>query len=443
MKNVISQLIIDFQRMEIPVPSKRELEFPELKGNVRKAIVLTGVRRSGKTWSLYQKMNNLLSKGIPKDRMLYINFEDDRLSGLELKNLQYILDAYFELYPENLNKELHLFFDEIQEVEGWEKFIRRLLDQEKAHIYLTGSSSKMLSKEIATSLRGRTITKEIFPFNFRENLIYKGVDISRKISSKDKSLFIHHVKEYLKVGGFPEIINLSPQLQREVLQNYMDVVVYRDIIERHSITNTNIVKELLRYSLRNSSSLMSITKLYNRLKSEGKTVGKNLLYQLLDYFEDAYCIFPVGIYSHSIAKQNANPRKIYCVDSGLITAYTVKPEFEQAARLENTVYMHLRRKTNDIWYYRTNTGKEIDFLVNDNENKINLIQVCLNINDENTYNREVKALFEAMNELEIKHAVIVTLDDTRTIKENGYEIKVVSLYEWLLNPWCAFPEVLF
>ena len=167
MKNLFKELIASFHNSEIPIPCKRQSSVPILTEKLRKAYVLIGVRRSGKTWSLYQLMHELMAKGITKSKLLYINFEDERLVDMQTKNFQEILEAYFELYPEYLNRsDIYFFFDEIHEIDGWEKFIRRLLDQEKMQLYITGSSSKMLSIEIASSLRGRTLEQEIFPFSF-------------------------------------------------------------------------------------------------------------------------------------------------------------------------------------------------------------------------------------------------------------------------------------
>lgn len=431
MKTIFEQLIIDFHGSKIPQPSKRELVLPSLHKNVRKAYVFIGMRRSGKTWAMYQLMQILLNKGINKEKIIYINFEDDRLLSMQAKDFQAIIEAYFELYPKySKNSDLHFFFDEIHEVKGWEQFIRRLLDQEKMNIYISGSSSKMLGKEIATTLRGRTIIQEIFPFNFREYLYFHNISFKKRLTTKEKAGIAHHVKKFLQYGGFPEAIAMDRKFHRDLLQGYIDIVIYRDIVERYNISNTHMVRELLNYCLRNSSSLISINKIYNIFKSQSKTIGKNSLYEFIEYLEDAYCIFIVPLYTFSLNKQSINPKKIYTVDQGFITAYTIKPEFEYASRLENAVFCNLRRKTENVFYYKTKTGKEVDFLIIMPDNTKNLYQVCVSLSDHETFQREVTALTQAMEELNIKKGTILTMSDKKDITIGELIIFCIPVWQW-------------
>lgn len=307
MKDLFKQLIIDFQEQEIPLPTSRELPPFTLPKGMRKAFVLVGMRRSGKTWSLYQQMHHLLSTGVERRQMLYLNFEDDRLIGMKAKDMQSILDAYFELFPD-LNGG-HFFFDEIHEVEGWEKFIRRLLDSETMQIYLTGSSAKMLSKEIATSLRGRTIVRQIFPYNFREYLTHQNISFEGNLSTKQRARLNHYAHEYLKWGGFPEVVGIDPPLHREILQGYIGTVIYRDIVERYQVTNVHVLRKLLTHCLQNPATLFSVNKMYQALKSQGYTISKNSLYTFMEYFEDAYCIFSIPVFHLSTRKAALKPRK--------------------------------------------------------------------------------------------------------------------------------------
>jgi len=434
MKEIFEQLILDFYTDTIPEPGQRLFELPELPDNVRKAFVFVGMRRSGKTWAMYQQIQQLLEKGIDKKKILYINFEDDRLSSMESNDFQNILDAYFSVYPQHIGaKDLHFFFDEIHEIDNWEKFIRRVLDRESINIYISGSSAKMLSKEIASVLRGRTIVIEIFPFSFKEYLTYNQVELKKKYTSKQKSEISFHLKEYLTYGGFPEAVSMKKNFHRNLLQGYIDVVIYRDIVERYSISNIHVVKELLKFCIKNASSLMSINKTYQQFKSHGKKIGKNSIYQYMDYFEDAYCIFTVPIYSHSMNKQNVNPKKIYVIDQGLITSYTIKPEFEEASRLENTVFCQLRRNTDNIFYYKTNSGKEVDFLTINSDGTIQLIQVSVSLSNPETKKREIGAIVEAMNELSIDSAKIITIENNEKIKTDFGIISCIPLWKWLLT----------
>jgi hypothetical protein len=434
MKEIFKQLILDFYDEKRPESVLRHFDIPEFPDNIRKAIVFVGMRRTGKTWAMYQSIQKLLDSGIDKAKILYINFEDDRLSEMQTNHFQSIIDAYFSLYPQYIDaRDLHFFFDEIHEIDHWEKFIRRILDRESINIYISGSSAKLLSKEIASVLRGRTIVIEIFPFSFNEYLSYQHIPLKENYSTKQQSIISYHLQEYLTYGGFPEAISMKKNFHRTLLQGYIDIVVYRDIIERYNISNIHVVKELLRFCIQNASSLISINKIYQRFRSHGKKIGKNSIYQFMDYFEDAYCIFTIPIYSHSINKQKINPKKIYAIDQGLITAYTIKPEFEIASRLENLVFCQLRRMTQQIFYYKTNSGKEVDFLVINSQGEIQLIQVSVSLMNPDTKKRETVAIIEAMDELSLDTATIITIENDEKIDSDTGSIYCISLWKWLLG----------
>lgn len=432
MREVFEQLILDFHNSKLPVPSKREINILPLSGNVRKAYIFIGMRRSGKTWAMYQRMNELLSQGLDKSKIVYINFEDDRLISMQTKDFQSILDAYFGLYPQYLERQdLHFFFDEIHEIKGWEQFTRRLLDQEKMHIYISGSSAKLLGKEIASALRGRTLVTEVFPFSFREYLNFKGLPLSKKLSTKEKAMISHYMKDFLQYGGFPEAVSLDRRFFNDLLQGYIDSVIYRDIVERYNISNVHAIRELITFCLQNLSSLISINKIYNTFKSQGESIGKNSLYEFMGYLEDAYCIFSVPIFSHSRRKQVVNPKKIYGVDQGFITAYTVKPQFEESSRLENAVFCRLRQRIENVFYYKTKNGEEVDFLTVMPNGKTALYQASVSIADKKAYDREVSTLTQAMEELSAKEGIIITLNDKKTIPLKKGTIHCIPAWQWL------------
>ena len=434
MKHLLKQLIVDFHAGNVPSPSPRQIQIPKFPSRVRKAVTLIGMRRSGKTWSFYQIIQDLVKQGVPFEKMFYINFEDDRLLNIKTEDLQKLLDAYFEIYPSQASaKDIHFFMDEIHVVPGWEKFVRRILDTEPISLYLSGSSAKMLSKEISTSLRGRTITREIFPFSFREVLDHNKIILSKIPSTKEQAILNHHAQKYLMVGGFPETLDLQPELHREIVQGYLDVVIYRDMIERYHIQNHSAVKHLLLHSIQNSATLISIHKIYLDLKSLGCPVSKDSLYQFMNYFEDAFCLFTVPVYELSLRKRSIKPKKVYAADPGLITALTIKSELDHAARLETAVFNQLRRSGKDIFYYQTREGKEVDFLFQDHHGKRNLFQVSLSLRDPNTAKREVQALQGAMLELGIRESCIVTLDEEKTIKVPEGTVHCLPFWRWGLS----------
>lgn len=411
MKEVFKLLISEFHDSLPPIPQKRALTIHRFE-DLRKAHVFIGMRRSGKTWIMYQIMHDLLGQGLDFSKILYLNFEDDRLADMEPSNFQDILTAYYELYPHYLGrKDIHFFFDEIQEVSLWEKFIRRLLDRELMHIYVTGSSAKMLSKEIASSLRGRTFSYEVFPFSFAEYLGALEIPIPNFMSGKARIAVMHHLKNYLLFGGFPETIGKPSDVHRELLQGYLDTVIYRDIIERHKVSGVRPLRLLLTHCMRNSATVFSINKMYHSFKSTGYEVSKNSLYEYMDYFEDAYCVFSVKKYDLSERKATHGMKKIFAVDQGLVTSQTISRSFDQAALLETAVFSHLRRKSPAMFYYNTKDGKEVDFAYDPLGKDLSLYQVSVSLKDSTTRKREIDALAIAMEETGVAEAAIITLDN--------------------------------
>ncbi len=432
MKQIIQMLIKEFHEWEIPQPTARQIQFETFPPNIRKVQVLMGVRRGGKTWIFYQKMHELLANGLDKRKILYLNFEDDRFTGFTSQDFQSILDAYFDLYPDlTKNDDLFFFFDEIHLVAGWEKFLRRLLDQEQMRLYVTGSSANMLSSEIATTLRGRGWAQEVFPCNLPEYAQFKGWDITKPLTSKRASELRKIARDYQFWGGFPESLFLSKELHSALLQDYMNAVVFRDVVDRHKLTNTQQVKFFFTHVLRQLAAPLSVNKLFNRIKSLGMAIGKNSLYDYLSYFEEAYALFCVPIYHFSQQVQQVNPKKIYAVDPGIITAYSIKPEYDNAARLENAVFCALRRINKQIFYYHTQTTKqEVDFFTLSETGELALYQVCLDLSQPETREREIQALVTAMQELGCETAHLITDDHEETVQVKNLSIHVIPFWKW-------------
>lgn len=431
MKELLKTLIAKFHEREIPKAFLRSLEIPVFPPQVRKAHVLMGMRRTGKTWALYQRMHSLIQEGREKEKLLYINFEDDRFENFRSSDFQFILEAYFDLYPHFAKaNDLVFFFDEIHLVHGWEKFIRRLLDQEQMEIFVTGSSSHMLSREISSTLHGRAWGQEIFPCSFHEFLSFKGIEIPKHIGTKKASELRYLAERYLTFGGFPESLFISDELHAPLLQNYINTVIFRDIVDRHQIKNSHMVKRFLLHCLSHPASLLSVSKVFNSFKSQGESIGKNSLFEYLAYFEDAYALFAIPIFNFSENMRQTNPKKIYAVDPGLITAYTVKPSFEKASYLENAVFIALRRQSRDIFYYKTKLQKEVDFAVMSPKGELSLFQACTSLKEEATQKRELTAVKEAALELGLKQGMIITLDHEEILTEKGIEIHCIPFWKW-------------
>jgi len=418
---VFKYLIKEFHEFEFPEIITRELAIPQ----TNKIISLVGSRRVGKTFYFYQLINNLLDKGVSKECILYINFEDDRLFPIKTGELNDLLEAYYELYPDLKKKKKYFFFDEIQNVKNWEIFVRRIVDKEKVEMYITGSSSKLLSKEIATSLRGRTLTFYLYPLSFKEFLKFKNIQVEKDISYSTKRFKIKYLfKEYLEYGAFPEVVK-SEKLKQDILSNYFEMVIYRDIVERFSIRNINLLKMLSKYLITNVSSRFSINSYYKSLKQETK-VSKETILEYLSHLSDINLIHLVPIFSYSLKVQQVNPSKAYCIDTGLRNAVSLRFSEDEGRLAENVVFIELKRRGHEIFYWK-NT-KEVDFVIKDKNNKI--IAFNVSYTDE-IDEREITSLqeFKTKYSSKIKDLIILT-KDAEGKKGN---ITLIPLWKWLLN----------
>jgi predicted AAA+ superfamily ATPase len=386
---------------------------------IKKIFTIIGPRRAGKTYFLFQLM-----KTLPRERIIYLNFEDERLAGLAAEDLQKILDAYFELYPNAKGQKVYLLFDEIQNVPLWSKFIRRLYDAGVFEIYVTGSSAKLLSKELATELRGRAWTCKIYPFSFSEFLLFNKLDPAQIYEQKYKirKLFF----EYLNWGGFPETLSQDEYIKAKLLQNYVDLVIYRDVIERHKVRQTAILDELVKYLIQNFSREISIKKIYNLLKTKGYHLTKDILYEFVKYLEDTLYFYFVPIYSKSKKQQLVRPKKVYLVDNGLARAYILSDRLDKGWLYENAVFGHLLRKEFTVFYFKKNL--ECDFVAMRNRDKI-AIQVTLKPEEP----RELEGLLEAMAALGVKQGIIVTEDLDKELIIKGKKIVFMPLWRFLLK----------
>ncbi|MCB9227029.1 MAG: ATP-binding protein [Chitinophagales bacterium] len=427
-KGIVKDIIVDNQEEDYSHIYARDIILP-IKTN--KIISLTGVRRCGKTHVLFHTIKKLLEEGVEKQNILHINFEDERIDW-ETADLDLILQAYTELHP-NINlKECYFFFDEIQNVKDWQKFIRRVDDSVSKNIFITGSNSSMLSSDIATSLRGRNINYEIFPLSFSEYLRFNKMS-TNYVGTKQKSEINRLFQKYLKEGGFPELINLSDDVKQKTLQEYFYVMLYKDIIERYEVSNPTTLKYFLNRVLVNVGKPTSVHKIYNELKSGGYKVSKNTLYDFLEYSEAVYLNFALQKFDYSLIKRESADKKNYFIDNGLMNALTFKFSKDYGMLLENLVYLHLRRMyKNELFYYKN--GKECDFVIFEKEKVKHLIQVCYNTEDTDTLNREVKSLIYTAKKLDKKEGIIITLNDTeRIIEEGQFKITIMPIIKFLLT----------
>ena len=431
MIEMLKEIILDFQEIDLPTGVPRRVAVAKVPG---KATVCIGVRRSGKSTFMFQVMKKLQDSGVARQNILYLNFFDDRLHRLQHDNLGVILEAYFSLYPQKKNAEkVYCFFDEIQVVPGWEPFVDRLMRMEKCEVYITGSSAQMLSREIATQMRGRALSWEMFPFSFREFLDYKGIESDGSLSTKKRLTVQNAFEEYWETGGFPEVAGLNRMLRIKTHQEYFNAMLFRDLVERHDISHPKAVTDLAHWLVDNTGSLYSINNLTGYLKSLGHKAPKPAVSDYLEWFEDAYVLFTVRIFDASLARANTNPKKIYCVDHALVTSISSGILVNSGHLLENLVFTALRRVTPDIFYYKTKAGREVDFIAGRQGPSRMLVQVCESMADQQTRKRETTALAEAMTELKLSHGIIVTRNEEEQIQVDSGKIDVVPAWRFLLN----------
>ena len=424
MKKKIKQIIRDFYLQKPFEVHSRELQLPI---NTQKIITLMGVRRCGKTSILYETINRL-TQSIDKKRILFFNFEDERFE-LNQESLDLILQAYMELYPEIEMRETYLFFDEIQNVDGWEKFVRRVYDGVSKNIFITGSNSKLLSRDIATSLRGRTITYEVFPLSFREYLAFEKIEID--LHSTKSLAFIHNrLEKFLHEGAFPEIVLFDDRIREKILQDYYNVMIYKDLIERFEIKNTKALKFFLKRILASSTKLVSVNKIYNDLKSSGFKVGKNSLYAYLGYVEDIYLSLTLDRYSQKITTQT--DKKVYSIDIGFNNTLLYKFSDDIGKSMENAVFLELRRRGKEI-YYHSDRASECDFVVLEKGTVTEAIQVTYEMENKKTRDREFKGLINACKQYGLNKGLIITYEEEGSYQESGLTIELVSLVSFLLT----------
>lgn len=431
MLDTLKSILLDFQEVQLETGVPRRMLLEPVRG---KAAVCIGVRRSGKSTYMYQRIQRLIDSGVPRQNILYLNFFDDRIHNLRHESLGVIAEAYYSLYPEKKNTEtVYCFFDEIQAVPGWEPFVDRMMRTEKCEVYLTGSSARMLSKEIATQMRGRALSWEMFPFSFREFLNSKGIESEGPLSTRKRLIVQKAFDAYWETGGFPEVIGLDERLRVKTHQEYLNAILFRDLVERHDIAHPKAVSDLAHWMIDNTASLYSLNRLTSYLKSLGHNAPRTAVSDYVQWFEDAYFLFTVRIYDASLARSNTNPKKVYCIDHALVTSAASGILINSGHLLENLVFIALRRVYPEVFYYKTKSGREVDFIIPVRRQSKMLVQVCESLAGSQTRKRELAALEDAMAELGPKEAFLVTRSEEDTVETDMGTIRIVPVWRFLLD----------
>jgi hypothetical protein len=357
------------------------------------------MRRAGKTSFLWQLLADRHAQGTAREGLLYFSFEDERLAGMRTADLDLLVEEYFSLHPQWRDGQRCTFFlDEIQLVSGWELFVRRLLDTENIELFVSGSSAKLLSREVATSMRGRALEAVVTPFSFREALRHASREPAKpasRLTKAEHSQLAHALVEYLSVGGFPEAQGLDVRSHQELLRNYVDVVLLRDVMERHNLSQPQILRWLVQQLLGNAAGAFSIHKFFSDLRSRGTAVGKDTLHQMLAHLEDAFLLSTVGLATDSARRRQVNPRKVYPVDTGLMALFDPSGKPNVGHALETAVLHELHRRGAAVDYVLTPGGFEVDFCARWPEGQVWLVQVCTDLSDASTLARELRALEDA------------------------------------------------
>jgi Predicted ATPase (AAA+ superfamily) len=418
-KNILKTVLADNQR-EVPKYEviQREFTFEDF-GN----YVFVGIRRAGKSFLLYQRMQQLLVQGIGWDEILYINFEDERLVDMSVEDLNLLLEIHLETY----GKKPILFLDEIQNITRWEKFARRMADT-KHRVYITGSNAKMLSQDIQTTLGGRYIPVDVYPYNFKEFLNANNIHIDKTslLSTETKAEVLRKFNDYFYYGGFPEGAGLSAK--RDYLTSVYQKIYLGDIAVRNSVENTFALRVMFKKLAESVKQPMSYTRIGNVVSSAGVKVGTSTIINYIDYAKDAWLIFSIQNIAGKLVDKETNP-KYYFTDNGILNLFLIDGN---TSLLENLVAINLLRKygRNDaVFFY--NKEIEVDFYIPD---EALAIQVCYSLdNSDGTLDREANALLKISNVLECKKLMIITRDAEHTLEIDGKTIEVVPAWKWLLG----------
>lgn len=424
-KAVIKDVIVsneDFILQKVKdIVRRYDVRFPE---SLNKTVILFGVRRSGKTFILFDLFRQ------HKGRSLYIDFEDERLAGFQVKDFELLRSSFLELKPDLMNGETVFLLDEVQNIKGWEMFCRRVVEREKAKVFVSGSSSRMMPFEIHTGLRGRVWSVEVLPFSFSEYLTIRNLDFREKnILYGTRSITLrNYFSEYLRWGGFPEISLTESEFEKKkLLKEYFSAMFFRDMVERYDMTNMPLLDTLTDKLFTSFSTRLSLNSFYKQYKDKFP-FSKDMLFRYYKDFLSSMLVFEVRKFAESTYKRMRNPAKIYMVDTGLCR----RVGSEDSGRLlENTIYLELRRKNCEVFYFEEK--RECDFIAKTEDGKFMAIQVAFELNEQNR-EREIGGLITACEHLGIKEGTVLTHDsDEEEFKAGKITVNISPGWKWLIS----------
>jgi uncharacterized protein len=414
-KDVIKLLIAEYQQKVVEVSfQQRPYVFEDVVN-----YVFVGLRRAGKSYLMYQQIHHLLKSGHSKEEILYFNFEDDRIVSMTTSDLDLIKVCYEEMF----DSRPIFFLDEIQNVEKWEKFVRRLADQ-GYRVFVTGSNAKMLSSEIATTLGGRFIIQQIYPYSFSEYMYSQGIDLTDPTAYyRQRNAIAKAYQTYFQYGGLPELVQINDK--RAWLSNLYQKIFFGDLISRYQIRNDFALRVLIRKLAESVKQPTSFTRLANVVSASGKKISTDTVIDYLGYLKETWICFPLENLSAKLSDKESN-KKYYFIDNGILNLFLIDPN---TSLLENQVAIQLRRLyADDVYFYQQ--GVEVNFYVLSEQLAV---QVCYSMQDVETRKRELNALFKISQQIEVKKMMIITKDDEELIQEGNFEVEVVPVWKWLLR----------
>jgi len=432
-KDKIFEIISDWNFWFKPLPKTYRREFYEdeiaKKSKAGEVIVIKGVRRSGKSTLLVNEIKRLVADGTDVKNILFVNFEDQRFRMFDEKTL---LEDIKNVYLEYIKPtgDLVIMLDEVQNVAGWEQWVLKEYELSNNHLYVTGSNSHLLGAEFGTALSGRYLDIEVFPLSFKEYLGFNGITINSKAELlHNKMILQQHFNSYMRYGGFPKtVLQDDEALKKDTVKSYYDSILLKDIVARYKLKNYQVLNELALFLLSNNATINAYNKLKNNFSSSFDTIR-----DYVEYLRNSYMILSIPKFDYSLKKQIANPQKFYAIDTGFSNVVSFNISQKIGANLENIVFLELKRRGKEIYYYKTEKGKEVDFLIQ-NENITELIQVSVTLENEETRHRELRVFSEASKELrgEIR-AMIITFDSSEVIEYDGYKIKIINVLDFILK----------
>ena len=425
-KESLKYVLREFTDRSLPATRPREVEVPLQSGKI---VGLVGVRRSGKTFLMFHTMSRLMLQGVARNRILYLNFEDDRLYPVAAKELDLILTAHGELYPDTATGPRYLFLDEVQAVSGWERYVRRVHDMGGVQVFVTGSSSAALKRDLAPALRGRSILLEVFPLSFPEFLSFRSVSYT-PFRKEDEARIVNALEQYVSWGGLPELALAEAALRPLIIEEYSSLLFFRDLVERYGVRNEKVMRLLLKHCCSRPASLLSVHRLHRDFISMGLSLSKNTLYEYLEYLQDAMVLFLAPKHERSLRKQEQNPRKIHLIDPALTHAFRVRPDEDIGHKLENVVFLHERRRASRI-YYQTN-AHELDVIVETPEG-LRIVNVCWSLGDREVLRREQASLEWGRKRYPKAEALLVAHEEGDRPSSPGEGFATVTAWRYLMG----------